>query len=251
MKRCWLISSCIALFLFAAASCAVASTITVFAAASLKNALDEATGTYEKNSGHKIVVSYAASPALAKQIENGAPADIFISADLDWMDYIVERGLVQTETRVNLLCNTLVLIASAASTVKLTIGPDFPLARSLGDGRLAMANPDSVPAGKYGKAALESLDVWESVRDRIAPAENVRAALALTSRGETPFGIVYRTDALADSGVRIVGEFPAVSYPPIVYPAAVMTSSKGQVAAQFLRYLSSPPGQKLFAKYGF
>ncbi len=163
---------------------------------------------YQARGGTKAAIAYAASPALARQIESGAPADIFISADLDWMDYVEKRKLVKAGTRTNLLRNEIVLIAPADSNVTLTIGPKFPLAKLLKDGRLAMADPDSVPAGKYGKAALEKLEVWPSVADRVARAENVRAALNFVSRGEAPFGIVYRTDAAADRKVRIVGGFP-------------------------------------------
>ena len=180
----------------------------VFGAASLKNALDDADAQYQRDAGHKIVVSYGASSALAKQIENGAPADIFISADLDWMDYVAEHKLIKPETRFNLLGNKLVLIAPADSRINLTIGPNFPLAQALGNDRLAMADPSAVPAGKYGKAALEALGVWASVAGKIAPAQDVRATLLLVSRGEAPLGIVYQTDAAADKGVKIVGAFP-------------------------------------------
>ena len=228
-----------------------AETITVFAAASLKNALDEAAQAYEKRSGNKIVVSYAASSALARQIESGAPADAFISADLDWMDYLSGKNIIKPETRVNLLKNSLVLIAPSKSTVKMEVVPGFPLARLLGNERLAMANPDSVPAGRYGKAALVSLGVWDSVQSKVAPTENVRAALALVSRGEAPFGIVYRTDAFADKGVRIVAEFPADSHPAIIYPAAQIRESRSAAAADFLKYLAAPTAQSIFAKYGF
>src|SRR5258708_6661920 len=193
----------------------------VFGAASLKNALDDANARYQRDAGHKIVVSYGASPALAKQIEGGAPADVFISADLDWMDYVAEHKLIKPETRFNLLGNKLVLIAPADSRVDLVILPKFPLAQALGNDRLAMADPSAVPAGKYGKAALEALGVWSSVSSKIAPAQDVRATLLLVSRGEAPFGIVYQTDAAADKGVKIVGSFPAATHPPVIYPMAV------------------------------
>src|ERR1700680_2586390 len=201
--------------------CFGAKPVTIFAAASLKDALDDVAKNYERDRGVKIVASYAASSALAKQIEQGAPADMFISADLDWMDYLEMRKQIRTESRKNLLSNKLVLIASADSKAKVDIAPNFPLASLLGNERLAMADPTSVPAGKYGKASLEALGVWKDVGPKVAPAENVRSALALVSRGETPFGIVYRTDALADKKVRIVGEFPDNTHPPIVYPAAL------------------------------
>jgi molybdate transport system substrate-binding protein len=228
-----------------------AETVTVFAAASLKNALDEVAQVYQQNTGTKIVAAYAASSALAKQIESGAPADAFISADPDWMDYLAGKNLIKPETRVNLLKNTLALIAPGTSVVKIDIVPGFPLARLLGNDRLAMANPDSVPAGKYGKAALVSLGVWDSLQSKIAPAENVRAALALVSRGETPFGIVYRTDAYADKGVRIVADFPAGSHPAIIYPAAQTAESRSAAAADFLKFLAAPMAQMIFAKHGF
>ena len=232
-------------------SAIAAETVTVFAAASLKNALDEVAQVHEKQSGNRIVISYAGSSALAKQIENGAPADVFISADVDWMDYLAGKNLIKPETRLNLLKNKLVLITPGTSTAKVDIAPNFPLGQLLGNERLAMANPDSVPAGKYAKAALETLGIWNSVRAKVAPAENVRAALALVSRGETPFGIVYKTDAIADKSVRIVAEFPANSHPAIVYPAAIITASKNTAAAEFLKYLSTPAAQAIFAKYGF
>src|SRR3984893_8462553 len=172
---------------------AQASDVVVFAAASLKNALDDIKTQYERDTGKHVTISYAASPTLAKQIEAAAPADIFISADLDWMDYLAERKLIKPGSRVNLLGNSIVLIAPANSTSSVTIGPNFPLASLLASGRLAMDDPNSVPAGKYGKAALEKLGVWPAVADRIAPAENVRAALVLVSRGECPLRIVYKT----------------------------------------------------------
>lgn len=228
-----------------------AETVTVFAAASLKNALDEAAQPYERGSGNKIVVSYAASSALARQIENGAPVDIFISADLDWMDYLAGKKLLKRETRFNFLTNRLVLIAPSKSNIVVNITANFPLGQLLGNERLAMANPDSVPAGKYAKAALATLGVWNAVAAKVAPAENVRAALALVSRGECPLGIVYKTDALADKGVRVVAEFPANSHPAIVYPAAALASSRNMAAIEFLQYLRTPAAQTVFAKYGF
>src|SRR5271166_4633998 len=169
--------------------------VVIFAAASLKNALDDIQTQYERDTGKYVKISYAASSTLAKQIEAAAPADIFISADLDWMDYLAKRNLIKLETRANLLGNRLVLIAPVDSIAKLSIAPNFPLAQALGNGRLAIADPNGVPAGRYGKAALETLGVWSSVADKLAPAENVRATLALVSRGEAPLGIVYQTDA--------------------------------------------------------
>jgi molybdate transport system substrate-binding protein len=229
---------------------AAADTVTVFAAASLKDALDESAKAYQAKAGDRIVVSYAASSALAKQIEAGAPADLFISADLDWMGYLEQRRLIRSDTRRNLLRNRLVLIAPADSNTSVNIAAGFPLAALLGNGRLAMANPDAVPAGKYGKASLEALGVWKDVRARVASAENVRAALVLVSRGEAPFGIVYRTDAAADPKVRVVGLFPENTHPPIIYPIA-MTAGGKSPAEGFLKWLSQPEAKAIFEKYGF
>ena len=230
---------------------ASAADVLVFGAASLKEALDDQARQFEAATGHKVTISYGGSNALAKQIEAGAPADLFISADLDWMDFVDGKGLVMAGMRVNLLRNALVLIAPASSTSSLKIAPGFALAAALGNNKLAMANPDSVPAGKYGKSALESLNVWSSVEKQVARAENVRAALALVSRGETPFGIVYATDAYADKGVRIVDTFPASSHPPIVYPAAILATSKSPAAKPLLDFLRSPPARATWEKYGF
>jgi molybdate transport system substrate-binding protein len=223
----------------------------VFGAASLKNALDDADAQYQRDAGHKIVVSYGASSALAKQIEGGAPADIFISADLDWMDYVAERKLIKPETRFNLLGNKLVLVAPADSRINMTIGPNFKLAQALGNDRLAMAEPSAVPAGKYGKAALEALGVWSSVAGKIAPAQDVRATLLLVSRGEAPLGIVYQTDAAADKGVKIVGVFPESTHPPIIYPIAVTTISTNPGAAAYVAFLKSAAARPAFEKQGF
>ena len=240
-----------ALSLGAAASSAIAADLTVFAAASLKEALDEQARQFETATRNKVIVAYGASSALAKQIEAAAPADLFVSADPDWMDYIAQRSLLAPGTRSNLLRNTLVLVAPASSKATLKIAPNFGLAAALRTEKLAMANPDSVPAGKYGKSALEKLGVWTSVERQVARAENVRAALALVSRGEAPFGIVYSTDALADKRVKIVDTFPPDSYPPIVYPAAVIASSKSAAARSLLDYLRSAPARAVWEKYGF
>ncbi|HTS22438.1 MAG TPA: molybdate ABC transporter substrate-binding protein [Casimicrobiaceae bacterium] len=230
---------------------AVAVDVTVFAAASLKESMDEQARRFEATTGNKVVVSYGGSNALAKQIESGAPADVFISADLDWMDYLDQRKLLRPNTRSKLLNNTLVLVAPAGSTSTLKIGPNFALASALGSDRLAMANPDSVPAGKYGKSALESLGVWKSVEGQVARAETVRAALALVSRGEAPFGIVYKTDALADKGVKVVDDFPTSSYAPIVYPVAVVADAKSSAAGALVEYLRSPAARPVWETYGF
>jgi molybdate transport system substrate-binding protein len=241
----------LATYWLAASPAVMAADATAFAAASLKEAMDEQAKSFEASTGNKVIVSYGASNTLAKQIEAGAPADVFISADLDWMDYLDQRRALVANTRFDLLRNTLVLIAPAASASMLKIGPNFALAAALGSEKLAMANPDSVPAGKYGKSALEQLRVWASVEKQVARAENVRAALALVSRGEAPFGIVYRTDALADKGVRIVDTFPPDSHPPIIYPAAIVATSKSTAARPLLEYLRSAPARSVWEKYGF
>jgi molybdate transport system substrate-binding protein len=225
--------------------------LVVFAAASLKNALDNANALYLREKGQKVVVSYAASPVLARQIENAAPADIFMSADLDWMDYLAQRNLIKANTRTNLLGNRLVLAAPADSQVVLTIAPNFPLAQALGNGRLAIADPNSVPAGKYGKAALEALGVWQSVSNKIVPGPDVRATLVFVSRGEAPLGIGYQTDAAADKGVKIVGMFPANTHPPIIYPIAITAGSNHPNAAAYLSYLGTASAKTFFEKEGF
>ena len=233
-------------------SVAQSESVVVFAAASLKNALDEIAAGWTAKSGVTVKTSYAASSALAKQIEEGAPADLFISADLDWMDYVEKKNLLKAGTRGNLLGNSIVLVASKDWTKgDVKIEPNFPLASLLGDGRLAMASVAAVPAGKYGKAALEKLGVWSSVANKVAETENVRAALALVARGEAPLGIVYRTDAAAEPSVKIVGTFPDDSHPPIVYPAAALASSKNAKAEDFLRYLAGPEAKAIFEKNGF
>ena len=223
----------------------------IFAAASLKDALDEVNVAYQHENSQETATSYAASSTLAKQIEAAAPADVFISADLDWMDYLAKRNLIKPETRANLLGNRLVLIAPVNSPLNLAIGPNFSLAQALGNGRLAIADPNGVPAGRYGKAALQSLGVWSTIADRLAPAENVRAALALVARGETPLGIVYQTDAASDKAVKIVGIFPHDTHPPIIYPIAVVVSSTNPAALGYLAYLKSRAARPTFEKHGF
>jgi molybdate transport system substrate-binding protein len=226
--------------------------VVILAAASLKNALDEASAAWNKQTGKSTKVSYAASSVLAKQIESGIPADIFISADVPWMDYVAERKLIKAPSRSDFLGNQIVLIAAKDSKIDLKIDKGFGLRAALGnDGRLAMGNVDSVPAGKYGKAALESLGVWPSVADRVAQAENVRMALTLVSRGEAPLGIVYKTDAASDPNVRIVGAFPDGTHPPIIYPMALLASSTNPDAQAFVDYLKSPAGKPFFEKQGF
>src|SRR5215475_9290593 len=213
---------------------AQAGDLVIFAAASLKNALDAINAHWQKETGRKALISYGASSTLAKQIEQAAPAQMFISADLDWMDYLAQRNLIKPETRSNLLGNRIVLIAPKDRAQSINIKPGFDLAKALGDGRLSMANVDSVPAGKYGKAALEKLGVWASVSGKLAQAENVRAALLLVSRGEAPLGIVYQTDAAADPDVKIVGTFPDDTHPPIIDPIALTASATHPDAEAFL-----------------
>jgi molybdate transport system substrate-binding protein len=225
--------------------------IVVFAAASLKNALDAVKGQWQKETGKKATISYAASSALARQIELGAPAQMFISADLDWMDYLAQKNLIKAGTRSNLLGNRIVLIAPKDRAQPVDIKPGFDLARVLGDGRLAMANVDSVPAGKYGKAALEKLGAWHAVSGKVAQAENVRAALLLVSRGEAAAGIVYQTDAAADPNVKIVGTFPENTHPAIIYPIALTTNADHPDAAALLAYIKSPRAKPLFEAQGF
>ena len=229
------------------------TTLTIFAAASLENALDDAAKSYETSTGNKVVISYAASSALGLQIEHGTPADIFISADLDWMNYLAEGNLIKKDTRSNILGNRLVLIAPQSSSVSLKIEKDFALAAALGDGRLAIADvQSSVPAGKYAAAALQKLGVWAAVKPKLAPAKDVRAALALVAQGQSPLGIVYETDAAAEPKVKVVGVFPDDTHPPIIYPIAVTNAAKSSDAAlAFIGYLRSPEGRAAFTKQGF
>lgn len=253
MKQCRVVGliAAVAVGLLAGSAMAQSQDVLVFAAASLKNAMDDIGAQYQRDTGKHIRVSLAGSSTLAKQIENGAPADIFISADLDWMDYLAKHNLIKTETRKNLLGNRLVLIAPKDSPAKVNIQPGFPLPRLLAGGKLAMADTSSVPAGKYGKAALEKLGIWPSVEGQIAQAENVRAALALVARREAPFGIVYQTDAAAEPNVKVVGVFPEKTHPPIIYPAAVIADTRNPDAAAFLAYLESPKARPFFEKQGF
>ena len=251
LRRPAILSLLAALLLLAALGAARAEELLVFAAASLKNALDEADAAYQKEAGTKVVASYAASGPLAKQIENGAPADLYISADTNWMDYVAERKLIKTATRANLLGNKLVLVGPREGAPKVEIQPGFDLARLLGDRRLAIGDPGSVPAGTYGKAALTKLGLWDAVQGKLAPTGDVRQALALVSRGEAPLGIVYRTDVAADPGVTVVAEFPADSYPPVLYPIAELASSSKPEAGRFLAWLQSPAAAGYFTKQGF
>lgn len=233
------------------ASVAAQDRVTVFAAASLKNALDDINTAWKDVTGKEAVISYAGSSALARQIEEGAPADIFISADRDWMTYLAEKNLIQKDSEVELLGNRIVLIAPVDSAAEIEIAPGFDLAGALGDERLAMANIDAVPAGKYGKAALGALGIWDAVESRVAQAENVRAALALVAVGEAPFGIVYQTDAAADDKVKIVATFPENTHEPIIYPAALIAGARATDAADFLAFLKTQQARALFERQGF
>jgi molybdate transport system substrate-binding protein len=237
---------------FGAATRSFAEGVVVFAAASLKNALDDAAAAYKAKTGKAVSINYAASSALAKQIEQAAPADIFFSADLAWMDYLQEKSLIQADTRRTLLGNALVLVAPKDSTASLTLADGVDLAGPLGaEGHLAMANVDSVPAGKYGKAALTKLGAWTAVEAKVVQADNVRAALAFVARGEAPLGIVYQTDANAEPAVKVVATFPEDSHPPIVYPVALTAASKNPDAKAFYDFLVSDEAKPAFLKQGF
>jgi molybdate transport system substrate-binding protein len=224
--------------------------ITVFAAASLKNALDEVDAAFSAQNHVQVRVSYAASSALAHQIEQGGPADVFISADSDWMDYLAQRKLIAAASRRDVLTNQLALIAPSGSPVRLAIRKGFSLANALGDGRLAIAGPE-VPAGKYGRASLQALGVWDQVKDRLAPAENVRGALAFVAQGEAPLGIVYDTDARTEAKVKVVGLFPDASHPRIVYPAALVATTSNPAAGAYLNFLQGSRATAIFTNYGF
>lgn len=251
-KRLGIAAAIVALLLACgAAHAAQAREFLVFAAASLTNALDEAARLFEQQGGAHARISYAASSVLAKQIESGAPADIFASADLDWMDYLARKNLIKPDTHVDLLGNQLVLVAPRDSTAKVEIGPKLDLSAALGDGRLAIANVDSVPAGKYGKAALQKLGAWDAVKTKLAQAENVRAALLLVERGEAPLGIVYRTDAISDPKVKVLAAFPESSHQPIIYPIAITKSSSDPAAASFFDFLRGGDAKGVFDRQGF
>jgi molybdate transport system substrate-binding protein len=224
--------------------------ITVFAAASLTNAMQDLGDAFTKDTSIPVRFSFAASSALARQIENGARADMFFSADLEWMDYLQARNLIQPATRHDVLGNRLVLIAPVASKISLKIAPHFALAAALRKGHLTTGDPDSVPAGRYAHEALANLGVWDQVAARLVRADSVRAALAFVDRGEAALGIVYATDALIDKNVRVVDMFPADSHMPIVYPAALTTGAAAD-AAKFLAYIRGPAGDLTFQHYGF
>lgn len=239
---------------FALPGAVLAAEITVFAAASLKNALDAIAADWSADTGNTVVISYGGSSTLARQIQEGAPADLFISAAVNWMDILQTENMVVAESRRNLLGNDLVLVAYGADAKPVSIGPGFDLAGLLGDGKLAMALVDSVPAGQYGKEALTTLGIWDAVASSVAQAENVRAALALVASGEAPYGIVYASDAIADdqagNALAVIATFPADSHAPIIYPAAVTTAHRPEAAA-LLDFLTSDRAMALFVKQGF
>jgi molybdate transport system substrate-binding protein len=227
------------------------NTLTVFAAASMKNALDDIDLAFTAKTGVKVNASYAASSALAKQIEQGAPADVFVSADTDWMDYAVGKKSINETTRVNLLGNSIVLIAPKDSRIdNVVIGQGFDLAKLAGDGKIATADVKAVPVGKYAKASLEKLGAWAAAEPKFAMTENVRAALALVARGEATLGIVYSTDAKVEPGVKIVGTFPSDSHPAIIYPVAATATAKPETAS-YLDFLRSSAAKTVLEKYGF
>lgn len=225
--------------------------VVVYAAASLKNVLDEAMARWRSRDGRPVVASYSHAPALAKQIEQGAPADIFISADTDWMDYVDRLNLIDRNTRVDLVGNGLVLIAASDDPVRLQLVPGVDLAGATGDGRIAVCTIASCPGGKYARAALEGLGIWDAVRPKLVDQETIRVALAAVARGEAKFAIVYSTDAAIEPKVRIVDRFPPGSHPPVVFPAAMVAGSKHPGAAAFFDFLRSPDGAAVFEKYGF
>jgi molybdate transport system substrate-binding protein len=245
--RGWLAIACAA-GLSLAAPASQGRELLVFAAASLSDALEEIVA---RSGMPEVRTSYASSSTLARQIELGAPADVFISAHPVWMDYLARKGLIDGETRVDLLGNRLVLIAPRSSAVQIEIRRGFPLAKQIGEGFLAMGDPEHVPAGIYARAALESLGVWSLVEHRITRSESVRAALALVSRGESPLGIVYGSDAVAEPAVRVLGEFPPRTHPLIHYPVACVEGHEHFASDSFLSYLRSPQAKAIFRRYGF
>lgn len=228
-----------------------AENVNVFAAASLKTALDDAAKVWKTRSGKDIVATYGSTAMLAKQIAEAAPADIFISADLAWMDDVAKKNLIKPDSRKNLVGNTLVLVAAKGTGLKVELEKDTNLAASLGDEKLAVGDVKSVPAGKYAKAALENLGLWASVEPNLVMQENVRSALALVARGEARLGIVYGSDAVAESKVQVVANFPETSHEPIVYPAAIIAASTNPDAQTFLTFLFSEEAQLIFKANGF
>lgn len=236
--------------LTSAVQAAEPESVTVFAAASTTNAINDIGKIFAEKGKGKIVPSYASSSTLAKQIENGAPANVFVSADEPWMNYLEERKLIEPGSRFDLLGNKLALIAPSGSSLnKVEIGPKMDLAKLLGEGRLATGDPDHVPVGKYAKAALEKLGVWKEIESKLARAADVRGALTLVERGEAPLGIVYSTDAAITPKVKVVGIFPADTHPKIVYPAALVAGKATSAAKSFLEFLKTPEAKAVFEKY--
>ncbi len=242
----------LALISVAAPPAAARNAVTVFAAASTGDAIGEVAALYEKRTGTKVTGSFAASSGLARQIQHGAPADVFISANETWMDALAADGLIVAETRADLLGNDLVLVAPAADDRRtVDIGPGLPLVEMLGEGRLAVGDPDHVPAGQYARKALESLGLWQAAAPRLARTNDARGALALVARGEAPYGIVYASDAAASAAVEVVGTFPEGSHPPIAYPAAVVAGRDTAAARGFLDFLKTPDAKSVFSRHGF
>jgi molybdate transport system substrate-binding protein len=252
-KRIWTLVLGLALLGLSVADSAMAAApeVTVFAAASTTNALTDIGKLWEAQGGGKVIFSFASSSTLAKQIEQGAPAQVFLSADQKWMDYLEQRGLLQAGSRRDLLGNRLVLIAPADSALRGKIAAGFPLGAWLGQGRLSVGDPDHVPAGLYTKEALSKLGVWGQVEGRLARAADVRAALALVERGETPLGVVYSTDAAVTAKVRVVDTFPEDSHQPVTYPAALVAGQATEAGGQFFKFLGSAQAQAVWQKYGF
>jgi molybdate transport system substrate-binding protein len=250
-SRRWLLSALCGFSVWLAATPAMAQDLLLFGAASLQDALAAVIEEYQAQGGGVVRASYASSSTLARQIEQGAPADIYISANPEWMDYLEERGLIRDGSRADLLSNGLVLVAPLESETAIAIAPGFDLVGALDNGLLAMGDPDHVPAGIYGRAALESLGVWDAVAPHVARADNVRAALALVARGEAPLGVVYRSDAVADADVKVVGEFPRESHPPIIYPIAIVAGSEHPEATALLELLRSEAAAVIFERFGF
>lgn len=239
------------LFVVPATAQAAGDRLLVFAAASLKNAMDDVATAYEQDHDVDVKVSYAGSSTLARQIERGAPAEVYVSANQDWMDKLESDALIAPDSRIDLLANSIVLVAPAGSDVSIEIAPGFALVDRLGDGYLAMANTDAVPAGIYGRQALTSLGVWDTLSGHVAQADDVRAALALVARGESPLGVVYSSDAVAEDDVRVVDTFPADSHDPIIYPAAILQGVDNPQAKPFMAYLQSEAAGRTFKKWGF
>ncbi|HEV2442279.1 MAG TPA: molybdate ABC transporter substrate-binding protein [Steroidobacteraceae bacterium] len=246
----WAMAALLSLHTAGARAADPSAGVLVFAAASLANVLGDLDKAFTAQTGIRVTSSLAASSTLAKQIEAGAPADVYFSADLQWMDYLQQRGLLRAGSRHDVVGNSLVLIAPSGSSLQISIGPGFDLSRVLGSGRLAVADPDSVPAGIYAREALEKLGIWNNLMPRLVRAENVRAALEYVARGDAPLGIVYRTDALVEKQVRIVGVFPADSHPPIVYPVA-LTRQADAASARYLAFITGADARRIFRKWGF